>query len=54
VSKRSFDYHQFLITLKLYVFETITTIVIILLLLDFAIKELYPIFEHIRHLFHTP
>ncbi len=45
------DYGQFLTALKLYAFETITTIVVIVLLLDFAIKELRPALRRIRDFF---
>lgn len=54
MSKRRFDYHQFLTSFKLYAFETITTVVIIVLLVDFAIKELHPAVERIWQFFHSP
>jgi uncharacterized protein with GYD domain len=42
-----FDYPGFLTSLKLYSFETISTIVILVLLIDFAIKELRPALKRI-------
>jgi hypothetical protein len=54
VSLHSFDYSQFLNAFKLYVFETISTVVVIILLLDFAIKELRPALKRIWEFFHSP
>jgi hypothetical protein len=54
VSLHGFDYSQFLTALKLYAFETITTVVVIVLLLDFAIKELRPAIKRIWEFFHSP
>lgn len=52
--RRRFDYPQFLTTLKLFAFETITTVVVIVLLLDFAIKELQPALKNIFQFFKSP
>ena len=42
-----FDYQQFLISLKIYAVETISTVVALVLLLDLAIKELRPALKRI-------
>jgi hypothetical protein len=49
----TFDYPQFLTALKLYFFETISTIVVMVLLVDFAIKELRPALRRIADFFST-
>ena len=54
VSKRPFNYHRFLVSLKLHIFETITAIVVIIWLMDFAIKETRPALERIVQFFHSP
>jgi hypothetical protein len=54
VSHHGFDYSQFLTAFKLYAFETITSIIVIVLLIDFAIKELRPALRRIRDFFHAP
>jgi hypothetical protein len=47
VSHPEFDYQQFLISLKIYAVETISTVVALVLLLDLAIKELLPALKRI-------
>jgi len=47
-------YSHFLLQLKLYAFETISTIIVLVLLADFAIKEIHPILKAIWGLLHAP
>jgi len=54
VSLNGFDYSQFLTALKLYTFETISTAIVIVLLVDFALKEIRPALKRIRDFFHSP
>ena len=49
-----FDYSQFLTAIKLHAFETISTLVILVLLVDFALKEIRPALKRIRAFFHAP
>ena len=49
-----FEYSHLLTTLKLYAFETISTLIVIVLLLDFATKELRPVIKRIRDFFRSP
>jgi hypothetical protein len=54
VFQPGFDYSQFLTALKLHAFETITTLIILILLVDFALKEIRPALKRIRDFFHAP
>jgi hypothetical protein len=54
VSNQRPRYHEFLLQLKLYAFETISTIVVLVLLADFAIKEIHPIIRSIWNLLRAP
>lgn len=47
-------YSQFLVELKLNAFETVSTLVVLVLLADFALKEIMPIMQAVLHLFHAP
>jgi len=54
VAKLPSRYSHFLLQLKLYAFETISTIIVLVLLADFAIKEIHPIIKAIWMLLHAP
>ncbi len=54
MSGRRHSYEEILLKAKLYAFETISTLVVIGLLLDFAIKELQPVIHSLWHLLHAP
>ena len=45
---------QLLLKIKLCAFETISTIVVLVLLIDFAIKELHPILRSTWNLLRSP
>ena len=47
-------YSRFLLQLKLHAIETVTTLVVLALLVDFAIKELHPIVASIRNVLRSP
>ena len=47
--KKPFDFHRFLLCVKLYAFETISTIIVLALLFDFAVTELRPIIWRVLH-----
>jgi hypothetical protein len=54
VSETPSRYSQFLLQLKLYAFETISTAIVLVLLVDFAIKEIHPIVAAIWKMLHAP
>ena len=47
-------YSRFLLQLNLYAFETISTVIVLVLLVDFAIKEIHPILKAIWNLLDAP
>ncbi|HEV2396827.1 MAG TPA: hypothetical protein VGS27_07800 [Candidatus Sulfotelmatobacter sp.] len=48
--RKPFDLHRFLLRVKLYTFEAISTVVVLVLLADFAVREIYPIIRSIGKL----
>lgn len=46
--------NRFLLLVKLYAFEVIRTIIVLLILVDFAIKEMNPLLSSIRNNLHLP
>ncbi|MFY9744247.1 MAG: hypothetical protein WA252_20300 [Candidatus Sulfotelmatobacter sp.] len=54
MSNRLSRYPHLLLQIKLYAFETVSTIVVLVLLADFAIKELQPIVRSIMTLWQSP
>ena len=54
VSKSRSRYGEVLLRIKLHFFETVSTIVVLALFTQFALRELRPVIMSIRSLFHAP
>ena len=52
--KKSFDFHRFLLLVKVYAFDTVSTVIVLLLLILFAITEVQPLVKSIWHALHAP
>jgi hypothetical protein len=52
--KKPFDLHRFLLLATLYAFEVVSTIIVLLLLVQFAIVEIQPLINSIWHTLHLP